>query len=38
MDGKISHIDHDQTQIFHEIPSPLPVTRYHSLVVDESSP
>jgi para-aminobenzoate synthetase component 2 len=37
MHGKISLINHDQSEIFHEIPSPLPVTRYHSLVVDESS-
>ncbi len=37
MHGKISQIDHDQTQIFHEIPSPLQVTRYHSLVVDEET-
>lgn len=37
MHGKISHIDHDQSEIFHGIPSPLPVTRYHSLVVDENS-
>ena len=37
MHGKISHITHDQSEIFDGIPSPLPVTRYHSLVVDESS-
>jgi para-aminobenzoate synthetase component II len=37
MHGKTSLIDHDQNEIFQEIPSPLPVTRYHSLVVDEST-
>ena len=37
MHGKISLINHDQSEIFHEIPSPVPVTRYHSLVVDETS-
>ena len=37
MHGKISLINHDQNEIFQDIPSPLPVTRYHSLVVDEPS-
>ena len=37
MHGKISLINHDQNEIFQDIPSPLPVTRYHSLVVDEST-
>ena len=37
MHGKISLINHDQNEIFQDIPSPLPVTRYHSLVVDETS-
>lgn len=37
MHGKISQISHDQTSIFQDLPSPLQVTRYHSLVVDEES-
>ncbi|MFF2445658.1 anthranilate synthase component II [Neobacillus sp. NPDC058068] len=35
MHGKISLIRHDQNAIFRDIPSPLQVTRYHSLIVDE---
>jgi para-aminobenzoate synthetase component 2 len=37
MHGKTSDISHDQKQIFKDIPSPFQVTRYHSLVVDEST-
>jgi len=37
MHGKVSNINHDQRQIFKDIPSPLQVTRYHSLVVDEAT-
>ena len=37
MHGKVSIITHDQKYIFRAIPSPAPVTRYHSLVVDETS-
>jgi len=37
MHGKTSDINHDQRQIFKDIPSPFKVTRYHSLVVDEST-
>ena len=37
MHGKTSYINHDQKQIFKDIPSPFQVTRYHSLVVDEST-
>ncbi|HEY2420246.1 MAG TPA: aminodeoxychorismate/anthranilate synthase component II [Neobacillus sp.] len=37
MHGKISRITHDQSHIFREIPSPFQVTRYHSLIVDEST-
>jgi para-aminobenzoate synthetase component II len=37
MHGKVSLIGHDQKDIFQAIPSPFPVTRYHSLVVDKSS-
>lgn len=35
MHGKISHISHDQRDVFSGLPTPLQVTRYHSLVVDE---
>lgn len=31
--GKTSDIDHDGTGVFDSLPSPLKVTRYHSLVV-----
>ncbi|WP_338447683.1 aminodeoxychorismate/anthranilate synthase component II [Niallia oryzisoli] len=37
MHGKISLMDHDQHSIFSGLPSPLQITRYHSLVVDEST-
>ena len=37
MHGKTSDINHDTKQIFKDIPSPFQVTRYHSLVVDEST-
>jgi len=37
MHGKISMMDHDQKSIFSELPTPLQITRYHSLVVDEST-
>ncbi len=37
MHGKLSLINHDQRNIFENIPSPLQVTRYHSLVVDEET-
>lgn len=35
MHGKVSRIQHDQRYLFSDLPSPLKVTRYHSLVVDE---
>ncbi|MDN4493526.1 anthranilate synthase component II [Ureibacillus aquaedulcis] len=37
MHGKVEVIIHDGKHIFRNIPSPAPVTRYHSLIVDESS-
>ncbi|MET3696410.1 anthranilate synthase component II [Bacillus oleivorans] len=37
MHGKISLIKHDQQSIYRDIPSPLQVARYHSLVVDNST-
>jgi para-aminobenzoate synthetase component II len=37
MHGKVSLIAHDETHIFRDIPSPLQVARYHSLVVDETA-
>lgn len=35
--GKTSLVTHDETGIFAGLPSPLRVTRYHSLVVEKSS-
>lgn len=37
MHGKTSQISHDQKGIFRGLSSPLQVTRYHSLIVDEAS-
>jgi anthranilate synthase/aminodeoxychorismate synthase-like glutamine amidotransferase len=37
MHGKTSLIQHQQCGLFEEIPSPLEVMRYHSLIVDEAS-
>ncbi len=34
MHGKTSRITHQEQGLFHELPNPLTVTRYHSLVVD----
>lgn len=38
MHGKVSPIEHNQTGIFHNLPSPLTATRYHSLIVQEPLP
>ena len=37
MHGKTSQVIHDGRTIFAKLPSPLTATRYHSLIVDESS-
>ena len=37
MHGKVAPIEHDGTDIFKGIPSPLNVTRYHSLVIEPAS-
>ena len=37
MHGKTSRISHDGKGIFSNVPSPLEVMRYHSLVVDSGS-
>jgi len=37
MHGKVDKIFHDGQQIFRDIPSPAPVTRYHSLIVEEAT-
>jgi anthranilate synthase/aminodeoxychorismate synthase-like glutamine amidotransferase len=35
MHGKTSQIEHDGRTIFRDVPSPMPATRYHSLIVSE---
>src|SRR5215204_3339647 len=37
MHGKRSDVEHDGTGLFEGLPSPLPVMRYHSLVVERAS-
>jgi para-aminobenzoate synthetase component II len=37
MHGKVSQMRHDQRGVFRELPSPIQVARYHSLIVDEST-
>jgi para-aminobenzoate synthetase component II len=37
MHGKISEIQHDQLGVFKGIDSPIPVTRYHSLIVNKET-
>jgi anthranilate synthase component 2 len=37
MHGKVSVIEHDAKGVFEGVPSPLEATRYHSLVIEESS-
>ncbi len=37
MHGKLSRISHRGTGVFADLPSPLSVTRYHSLVVERES-
>jgi anthranilate synthase/aminodeoxychorismate synthase-like glutamine amidotransferase len=37
MHGKTSQVRHDDKTIFHGLPSPMTATRYHSLIVEESS-
>jgi len=38
MHGKVSAIEHNQQGIFHNLPTPLTATRYHSLIVEEPLP
>ena len=35
MHGKTSEVQHDGQTIFHDLPSPMTATRYHSLIVSE---
>ncbi|MBM9432219.1 anthranilate synthase component II [Flaviflexus equikiangi] len=37
MHGKTSHIHHDGTGVFESLPSPLEVTRYHSLAIENGT-
>jgi anthranilate synthase/aminodeoxychorismate synthase-like glutamine amidotransferase len=36
MHGKVSAVTHDGSGVFADLPSPLHVTRYHSLIIDEA--
>jgi anthranilate synthase/aminodeoxychorismate synthase-like glutamine amidotransferase len=35
MHGKTSAVTHDNKTVFHDLPSPMTATRYHSLIVEE---
>ncbi len=37
MHGKTSMINHDGSELYHNVPSPFEATRYHSLVVEQDS-
>jgi anthranilate synthase/aminodeoxychorismate synthase-like glutamine amidotransferase len=37
MHGKTSRIEHDGSELFAELPNPMQVMRYHSLVIEASS-
>jgi anthranilate synthase/aminodeoxychorismate synthase-like glutamine amidotransferase len=37
MHGKTSRIEHDARGVFRDLPSPLEATRYHSLIIEEST-
>ena len=37
MHGKTSLVHHDQTGLFRQLPNPIEVVRYHSLVIEEST-
>jgi anthranilate synthase/aminodeoxychorismate synthase-like glutamine amidotransferase len=37
MHGKTSSVEHDGKTIFHDLPSPMTATRYHSLIVEEAT-
>jgi anthranilate synthase/aminodeoxychorismate synthase-like glutamine amidotransferase len=38
MHGKVSYIEHDEKGVFRGVQTPLPVTRYHSLIVESPLP
>nr|ARW60129.1 Anthranilate synthase component II [Laurencieae sp.] len=37
MHGKVSNVIHNNTDIFKDLPNPLEVSRYHSLIIDNNN-
>ena len=37
MHGKTSAVTHDNKTVFHDLPTPMTATRYHSLIVEEKN-
>src|SRR5688500_6132592 len=37
MHGKVSRIEHEDVPLFNDVPNPIEVARYHSLIIDRDS-